>query len=384
MGGEPMTTSANDRYKDEMRPGVSLMAIDQYLREVAWIETHVLTDEEETRLFRQLKRSRSFPANQHYARVAKHAYEQLIEGYQPLVLMRARRYVRLFRSLELGDVVNEGNIGLMEAVESFLAAPEKGRFVSLATVCIDHNIISALHQTDAGVRLATSVVQVLMKIRRVSAEFEEKYDRVPSVGELAQMLEVSEERVIEVLGYGSYQRVASLQGLLAEEEHAEEYCAFSSVFGPGVGEEDQKRVQLREVVRDVCERELTAREWQVIQTRYLEEERTGKETARLLGLHPSVVGRKTEKALSRLRGVLAPYVESSGDIATVRSDQDAYYTVDQVASLFGLHPHRVCNLARAGRFPAEKVEKRVGGRVCWRFPKQAIDALVRSPHELSA
>jgi DNA-directed RNA polymerase sigma subunit (sigma70/sigma32) len=98
---------------------ISLMAIDQYLRQVRW--TAPLPDEEEARLMAYVERGKaeyvkSCPDEQVLAD-AKRARDRLVEGYQRLVMYLARRFLYYARRLELSDLIQEGNLGLMEAIE---------------------------------------------------------------------------------------------------------------------------------------------------------------------------------------------------------------------------------------------------------------------------
>src|SRR5215469_252693 len=81
----------------------SLSSLDQYIREVKWIPP--LTDEEEACLLQQIE--------------CDQARTRLIEGYQALVLKLAKRYRRHCHELEVLDLVQEGNKGLLRALERY-------------------------------------------------------------------------------------------------------------------------------------------------------------------------------------------------------------------------------------------------------------------------
>src|SRR5215472_7175053 len=97
---------------------VSLMALDQYMRAVRWTEP--LAEEEEATLLRRVERGkqeRLAPCpNQWVLSLARHARDRLVEGYQPLVIAVAKRCLWRFESMELLDLVQEGNIGLLRAI----------------------------------------------------------------------------------------------------------------------------------------------------------------------------------------------------------------------------------------------------------------------------
>jgi DNA-directed RNA polymerase sigma subunit (sigma70/sigma32) len=125
--------NAEERYDDV--PGMSYLAFDQYQREVAWIEP--LSDEQQETLLGRVARAQRFPENAHYALLARDARARLVEQYQPLVLKMARRRARFSDGMEVLDLVNEGSLGVMEAIDRYRRYPDyHGRFFLLATFCI--------------------------------------------------------------------------------------------------------------------------------------------------------------------------------------------------------------------------------------------------------
>src|SRR6266516_6755738 len=105
---------------------VSLLAIDQYMRGLRWSER--LTQEEEVQMIQRVERGKAERGkacpNQWVLSLAKHARERLIEGYQPYVVTVARKLVFRCRGMELLDLIQEGNLGPMEAIEAH--DPSKG------------------------------------------------------------------------------------------------------------------------------------------------------------------------------------------------------------------------------------------------------------------
>ncbi len=100
---------------------ISLSAKDQYFRELDWREP--ISDEECRKLLQRLvrgnvERRQSVP-NQWVLSLARNAREQLVEVYQPLVVAMARRRLFRFQSMELLDVIQEGNIGLLDALDRY-------------------------------------------------------------------------------------------------------------------------------------------------------------------------------------------------------------------------------------------------------------------------
>src|SRR5207248_9615189 len=104
---------------------VSLGVADQYMREVRMRGR--LSDEEKNRLIKRLARGnverlKSCP-NQWVLALARDARERLVEGYQPWIVTIAKHYLGAGHGMELLDFVQEGNIGLLQALDGFLPPP---------------------------------------------------------------------------------------------------------------------------------------------------------------------------------------------------------------------------------------------------------------------
>src|SRR6266567_7154782 len=98
---------------------VSLMALDQYIRQVRWLEP--LTTEEEAQLLARIERGkhekRQPQPNAWRLFLAQAARERLVEGYLPWVIHLAKEYVSRARGMQLLDLLQEGNVGLLHAIE---------------------------------------------------------------------------------------------------------------------------------------------------------------------------------------------------------------------------------------------------------------------------
>src|SRR5690348_14274706 len=95
------------------------MALDQYMRQVRWLEP--LTAEEEARLIACIERGKHEKRQPHpnawRLSLAQAARERLVEGYQPWVIHLAKGFLSRARGMELLDLIQEGNIALLQAIE---------------------------------------------------------------------------------------------------------------------------------------------------------------------------------------------------------------------------------------------------------------------------
>lgn len=152
-----------------------------YLNEIRGIP--LLTREEEAALARR-------------ARAGDEAAKaRLIEANLRLVVQVARRYVN--RGLPLPDLIEEGNLGLIRAVEKF--EPERGlRFSTYATWWIRHAVTRALANQARVIRLPVHVEMLLGRYAREQQRLTQALGRAPTAAELAQALGTTEEQVAEL------------------------------------------------------------------------------------------------------------------------------------------------------------------------------------------
>ena len=119
---------------------VTLSAIEQYLRGVKLAAP--LLEEEEAQLLHSIELGQ-----------VEQMRDRLIEGYQPLLIGLARRYVRHCREMELLDLVQEGNVGLLQALEEFDGHAGSGSFRTWAFSWVRGLMLLALWQYEGAIRL---------------------------------------------------------------------------------------------------------------------------------------------------------------------------------------------------------------------------------------
>lgn len=120
------------------------------------------------------------------------ARNKMIEGNVRLVISIAKRYVN--RGLEFADLLEEGNVGLIKAVEKFNY--RKGfKFSTYATWWIKQAITRAIADQSRTVRVPAHIIDSINKIAKTQRKFVQKYGREPSLAELAQRMAMSKEKI---------------------------------------------------------------------------------------------------------------------------------------------------------------------------------------------
>jgi RNA polymerase primary sigma factor len=174
LSKESIVSSVQDR--DEI--GRPLEPIDIYLEEISNIP--LLTPEQENELAREV------------AAGDKKARRKMIESNLRLVVNTAKKYTN--RGLSLLDLIEEGNLGLIRAVDKF--DHEKGnRFSTYALWWIRQAINRAIADQGRTIRLPVHVIDLINKWLRVSGQLAHKLGRKPTVSEIANTMGISEEKV---------------------------------------------------------------------------------------------------------------------------------------------------------------------------------------------
>ena len=157
-------------------------SLDKYLQEIGKVD--LITADEEVILAKKIKEGDQI------------ALEKLTKANLRFVVSVAKQYQN--QGLTLGDLINEGNLGLIKAAQRF--DETRGfKFISYAVWWIRQSILQALAEQSRIVRLPLNRVGSLNKISKTFSELEQRYEREPSPDELADVLKVTVAEVIDTM-----------------------------------------------------------------------------------------------------------------------------------------------------------------------------------------
>lgn len=222
-------------------------SLDKYLQEIG--REDLISVEEEVELAQRIKKG------------DQEALEKLTRANLRFVVSVAKQYQN--QGLSLPDLINEGNLGLIRAAEKF--DETRGfKFISYAVWWIRQAILQALAEQSRIVRLPLNQVGSLNKIKKETSRLEQKFERQPSVDELAESLDMPKEKIAEVLNITT--RYVSMDAPLVQDEETNFIDVYVSDDAPSTDQSLMKESLSREIERALAT--LTEKERDVINLFY--------------------------------------------------------------------------------------------------------------------
>jgi RNA polymerase primary sigma factor len=163
-------------------------SLDKYLQEIGKID--LITADDEVKLTQRIKEG------------DQGALDKMVKANLRFVVSVAKQYQN--KGLSLGDLINEGNVGLVKAAMRF--DETRGfKFISYAVWWIRQSIMQALAEQSRVVRIPLNRVGTLNKLNKTFAALEQQFQRDPSAEELAEVLDLAPEEVRETAQMGTRQ-----------------------------------------------------------------------------------------------------------------------------------------------------------------------------------
>ena len=286
-----------------------------YLNEIA--RYPLLTVDQEIQYGRRIAKMRELQqlertltdAEQRLVRSGLRARERFMQCNLQLVVHVAKKYEnRRRKSLEIMDLIQEGNIGLARAVELF--DPLRGyKFSTYAYWWIKQGIQRALSQSDAMIRLPTGLHDLLTKIARTTSDLGQRIGRTPTLIEVAEHIGVDVNVIHDAL-----RRSNAVHSLDAISANSETLSLIDMIADPkSLIDMDELSIshQAQEML-ELIDKYLDDRSKFIVRSRRLQEPLTWAEISAKIGVAPSQVQRIERMALLRLKMMLNKGKELNG------------------------------------------------------------------------
>src|ERR1700741_3239103 len=157
-------------------------SLEKYLQEIGKVD--LITAEEEVQLAQRIKQG------------DQRALEKLTKANLRFVVSVSKQYQK--QGLTLGDLINEGNLGLIKAAQRF--DETRGfKFISYAVWWIRQSILQAIAEQSRIVRLPLNKIGSINKINKAFSQLEQDFEREPSAEELAKVLELTEDDIRDTM-----------------------------------------------------------------------------------------------------------------------------------------------------------------------------------------
>ena len=258
-------------------------ATSLYLKEIGYAP--LLTAEEEVFYARKLQKG------------CESARCRMIESNLRLVVKISRRYVN--RGLELLDLIEKGNLGLIRAVEKF--DPELGyRFSTYATWWIRQAITRSIADQARTIRIPVHMIETINKMNRISRQILQETGEEPEPSELAEKMEMPEEKIRKILKISK--EPISMETPIGDDEdsHLGDFIEDQGTLTPA---DSAIYGNLRHVTSDILE-SLTPREAKVLRMRFgieMNTDHTLEEVGKQFDVTRERIRQIEAKALRKLR-----------------------------------------------------------------------------------
>ena len=257
-------------------------SLDKYLQEISHEE--LISVEEEVELAQRIRKG------------DRKALEKLAKANLRFVVSVAKQYQN--QGLSLPDLINEGNLGLIKAAEKF--DETRGfKFISYAVWWIRQSILQAIAEQSRIVRLPLNQVGSVNKINKILDRFEQENERRPSIDEIADKIDLPEDKIADVLKVPGKQ--VSVDAPFSDGEESSLLDVLPNANAPMADNELVKESLRNEIDRAL--QTLNDRERNIIEAFYgiNQPEMTLEEIGDKFGLTRERVRQIKEKAIRRLR-----------------------------------------------------------------------------------
>jgi RNA polymerase primary sigma factor len=258
-------------------------SLDKYLADIG--KEELITADEEVLLAQRIKMG------------DQAALEKLCKANLRFVVSVAKQYQN--QGLSLPDLINEGNVGLIKAARRF--DETRGfKFISYAVWWIRQSILQALAEQARIVRLPLNQVGSMSKMSKATIKLEQRFERPPSLGEIAAEMELPEQKVAETMRMAT--RIVSMDAPLDADEDTKLLDVFVAEDTPPTDERLIRESLSMEIQRSLSA--LSDKEREIINFFYgigVPHSYTLEEIGSMFGLTRERVRQIKEKALRRLK-----------------------------------------------------------------------------------
>ena len=257
-------------------------ALEKYLQDIS--HEGLVSVEEEIELARKIKKG------------DVKALEKLTKANLRFVVSVAKQYQN--QGLSLPDLINEGNLGLIKAAKKY--DETRGfKFISYAVWWIRQSIMQAISEQSRIVRVPINQMGVMHKMRKVVQQFEQEYQRLPSIDEIAEQIDLPKEKIVEIMSMIT--KKISMDAPNSTNDDGNLLDVLPNKNSPSADEdllEEGLKKEIERLLVSLSEREqIILRGYFGINQREMSLEEIGEQT----GLTRERVRQLKEKAIKRLR-----------------------------------------------------------------------------------